>query len=299
MPKPKELIDALVDLPCFNAISNDSSIEISLIEKGQSSVCFYVLFNQQRFFVKRFKSSIINAEHIATKHAAKHNLAPNVIYANDNWLVSEFIEGKSLNDNALTIHDNINTSIKLMVQCHKITVDVPVLDVFNTLDQYSYSDVFSKAQKEHFARVISTIKRSKVSDLVFCHGDINFSNVLVGDKSLLIDFECACLAEAEFDVAMFIAINALSKKEQLYTISFYEKKCNALLSKEKLLSYLQCSYLLNGLWYIERSRSEAKRVNSQSNAVCNNMLFETIGLKQFELFDLISPLEQKLVDVMR
>ncbi len=67
------------------------------------------------------------------------------------------------------------------------------------------------------------------SNDVFCHGDANFSNVIKKENSKkntdnscyqLIDFECACIAPIEYELAMLMAVNEIqsSKTEQIIAL---------------------------------------------------------------------------------
>ena len=56
---------------------------------------------------------------------------------------------------------------------------------------------------------------------VLCHGDANFSNAMqlkypqLNSVAVhkLIDFECACIAPADFDLAMLMAVNEIERAE--------------------------------------------------------------------------------------
>lgn len=72
-------------------------------------------------------------------------------------------------------------------------------------------------------------KKAGQSNDVFCHGDANFSNVIKQENSnntsvephyQLIDFECACIAPIEYELAMLMAVNEFqsNKTEQITTL---------------------------------------------------------------------------------
>ena len=124
---------------------------------------------------------------------------------------------------------------------------------------------------------------------VMCHGDVNFSNIIIDQhsKPWLIDFECAAIGNVEFDIAMFIAINHLPDNYLEYIFDCYQKHNNVSISHSLVQSYLACCYLINGLWYQGKSND----IESGSN-------YLMLANKQYKQFDLLNLSKKKLVKIL-
>lgn len=294
-------LDLIKALPCFQLNSLNNTIEIKRIEEGHSSYCFNVFLNKQRYFVKYVKQEVeVNSEIIASIYTSSAKLSPRVVYSDQHWLVCEYIEGTSLACHKVSINEKITICISLMKQCHKINSELAVVDIIQIITEFCKYSRFTKQQQKILLQVLYEIENIDIKTIhkkqtVLCHGDLNFSNVLVSKKSWLFDFECACSGEIEFDLAMFFAINELTTSQQHFAIKVYCGENLEGLNKKKLNSYLKTAYILNGLWYLNRSRftNNVELENSEFN------IFEQKGLKQLSLFDERFQLPIKLVELMR
>ena len=115
------------------------------------------------------------------------------------------------------------------------------------------SHFLDKTTKSLTASINSLILTSE-SPSILCHGDINFTNILIDNKqrSWLIDFECAQLAPVEFDLAMFIAVNNIATDQVSELVNHYRKLVPTYQPNEQLLTYyLLFSFYINGLWYFD------------------------------------------------
>ena len=258
------LIESLNQLPCFSEISHVTSLD-----SGFSQPCYKVFTSEKNYFVKSspFSSSL---PILLNKLAAKHGLSPAIIYQDDHWLVTDFIEAKHIEG------EHIHCAVNLMVKCHQlpITTELQIshtsVDKLNCLnlchslieqnnfpeEKVSKLKQFALLSHNHLQNVLLEIEKHHAhKQLVGCHGDINFSNVFISSDNTpwLIDFECACLAPAEFDMAMFIAINTLTEQESSDAIKAYQTAnntpLNCLLSNTLIQAYLPLCYLINALWY--------------------------------------------------
>ncbi len=248
-----DLVNQLKSLPCFEAV-----IDISAIEEGHSHHSFIVQTSSATFIAKYFESSRVTAksESTVTIEAAQRNLAPRVHYVCDKWLISEFINASSLSQVAMSVEDKIKVVTQLLVRCHQLTSKVTRLDLTEIVHNIIQSHYFSVQQQQYITALLPKLPLFELqSKLVLCHGDANFSNTLWSEKPMLIDFECVSMADREFDLAMFIAINRLSENEIDNTIKHYQTNANGLIVIDKSLvtRYLNWCYLINGLWYYERS----------------------------------------------
>jgi len=279
-----EIIQQLKLLPCFKQIS-----DIQNIKEGASHCCFKVLTKDGSYFAKYFEGTRTTREieHSVTLLAAKEMFSPVVLYHSNQWLITEYINSSNVIDE-LKITDKVLLAVELISKCHQLTIKLPTL-ALNTILNNVISDL-SLSSKNLFlmSSIITKLPIIKNSQpLVVCHGDVNFSNVIFAKNSFLVDFECASLAEPEYDLAMMIAINLLSESHQAVLCSHYEKINSTILSHSKLTSYLSYCYLINGLWYLLKSRDKGQ---------CELL---NLSLKQFTAFDDLMDLNARYVVEMR
>jgi thiamine kinase-like enzyme len=237
----------LSTLMCFNHIET-----IVPIITGLSSQCYQVNADNKKFFTKKLTTSI---ESTLSVDAALENISPKVIYHDQQWLITEFIDSNDLSSCSQPINEKISMAIKLMAKCHQLkTTSLELLpnEIAHTLINKIH---FSFSQQNELKKIVNQLISSltNTTHLVCCHGDLNFSNILFSSKSevFLVDYECACTAPAEYDIAMFIAVNNLSR-DKLTTITEYYKAHSAININLTLLNnYLLFCYFINSLWYVD------------------------------------------------
>ena len=121
---------------------------------------------------------------------------------------------------------------------------------------------------------LAQLKAGQSND-VFCHGDANFSNVIKKENSKkntdnsryqLIDFECACIAPIEYELAMLMAVNEIQSSKTEQIIALY---CQ-LSSRPHSSNTLQQSRLTN---------KENKTINAAENSmeIVDNLAVSTVN----------------------
>lgn len=272
--------NALKSLPCFKTI-----VAIELLAGGMSHTCVKVMSTKQVFLAKRLNATTAKAEISAALICAEQGLSPSVIYHNEQWLITEFIAGFNLSTSTLTSDEQVSIALDLMTSLHQLALppfskkkavksEIPLVDIKKTITALlAQTSVFSANQKLVLVRLTNLlvneinaqIRRCELAKVV-CHGDINFSNILIGSnnglylsndhinataKPWLIDFECAQLAPIEYDLAMFIAINNIPVDNINAVMTSYMLLApSSQLNKELLTYYILYSYFINGLWYL-------------------------------------------------
>jgi thiamine kinase-like enzyme len=220
--------------------------------------------------------------------------------------VSEFIEGYSLhqfcdNNPNFSLSSKVTLAMYLMAKSHllKASKEHLVINVVKLLTGLVNVIIYTKKQKVELLKIIKKITTFQSSniDLVLCHGDLNDDNIRLSsnfepskltEKIWLVDFECSSLAEAEYDVAMYLAINQLCVSHLDEVVESYQKYSTLKLDREKTKEYLACCYLINGLWYLEAgSESEQDKA------------FSAKGRQQFLLFDQLALAEEKVVPLLQ
>lgn len=241
------MIQRLSTLTCFNHIET-----IVPIVMGLSSQCYQVYADNKVFFAKQLTTT---NESILSVAAASKNISPKVIYHDQHWLITQFIVGENLSLCSQTIDEKILITIKLMAQCHQLVaspIELIPEDITHTLINKTHFSTSQKIELQQIAnQLISSLEHT--THLVCCHGDVNFSNILLSLKSeaLLVDYECACIAPAEYDLAMFIAINGLSKNKITTIVNHYKTHSAIDINITLLNHYLLFCYFINGLWFID------------------------------------------------
>ncbi|WP_143323605.1 phosphotransferase [Cognaticolwellia aestuarii] len=315
--KHKELAIALCQLPCFNSLTVSN---IRVIEAGLSQTCFEVDTAKQRYFAKYIADNYaeVTASELASGYgispkvlyAGKHWLITEFIAAQGlqqvdlaknkkitqtlNLLmqchqidighvqVSQFIASEK--NNAAEAE-----RLKPMKGQQVALSTLPVLNIFAVINALIQQLNLSHLQNqqmtqlsEHLQQNLRHILDEQSTDItqVFCHGDANFSNVLIANNGLLslnnddcflVDFECACIAPAEYDLAMMMAVNGIEankirkicqdylrclgrfKKQNNCSETVENSSVNAIdsvyLSIDLVTRYYEISILINCLWY--------------------------------------------------
>ncbi len=303
------LYDDISKLTCFSG----GACQIQPIETGSSHQCFKVSYHSSthtgltnNYFVKYLTGrDTASTEKIVHSAAAKQGLAPLVIQQCENWLVCEFIDGTSLTSHEGAIKDKVQVALALMVKLHNQVVSenkLAPLNISDIIQQLLITSNLTSAHQLAIKHWLSTIDEqiqllNQHNNLCICHGDVNFSNILIEQikpitqksapinnlqKYWLLDYECASLAPAEFDLAMFIAINNLvthvGEDIQSDVISVYQQLSGHTVNIELLNYYLPCCYLINGLWYQDESQIRANKQFFQLQAQSQLQCFDRFGL---------------------
>lgn len=301
------LVAELVELPCF---VDQKITNVSIIDGGLSQPCFKVTVDNLSYFAKYLANN--NTEAVASTLAAATSIAPAVIYvgnteAGKNWLVTAFIIAQSLDKVAMPNREKLTVLLTLLARCHQINYPnelstraysnkIPSLNLPSTIDKLTQQAQLTLSQQqevkhlkgclEHqLAKVHCQVNEQVRLTNVFCHGDANFSNVLQQSKVTksgneayqLIDFECACIAPIEYDLAMLMAVNDIDISQAETILSQYKKiltfdetednKQSDIVEDLTLISddnltvsaflvtcYYDYSLLINSLWYFSQFR---------------------------------------------
>ena len=139
----------LTKLTCFNRID-----AIAPIAAGLSSQCYQVSADNKIFFAKQVTST---RETVVSLYAASQNISPNVIFHDQDWLVTQYIDGQNLALAQQSIDEKILIAIKLMVQCHQI-VEKPVgLALKEITDELINNAHFSSLQQTELLQVATQL----------------------------------------------------------------------------------------------------------------------------------------------
>jgi len=265
-------MNLLKSLSCF-----DDVVDISPISAGLSHSCFKVITPLQSYFAKRLHLKTAQQELFCSVHTAQFGLSPNIIYHDNDWLVTEFIDGITLDKARLCTNDKLPIALSLMAKLHMLPPqsNTQTLNSINTttlaknlFTNCESLELFQRSTLKNINQILSlTIDKQQghsVAPNVLCHGDINYSNimlvpesgksnrsdVLLDDRSWLLDFECAQLAPVEFDIAMFIAVNNIPFDLVDEVVAHYLEQSPEFIPNYRLLdNYILYSFFINALWY--------------------------------------------------
>jgi len=287
-----QLIQQLTQLPCFDKI-----IQVHMLYSGLSAQTFKVQTQQGEFFAKHIDAGLyVSTEVQCNLITAAQGLTPNVIYYNKQWLVSDFIQGENIANLTMCLDDKLDIVTSLMVSLHQQSINLPPLNIKQTITDLLNPLYYQPTQIILLRKIAHQLDLSiQVKPNYVCHGDANFSNVLLAknenNKPYLVDFECACKADIEFDLAMLLAINNLDKSSYKAAFYYYESH-STLYRKTKIntdlvMRYLGFSFLINALWFYNRFQQNS------TNTYYNR------AKQQFSLFDNLNIFDAKLNEQMR
>lgn len=266
------MLKSLSALPCFNQVTS-----VSVITGGLSNPCFKVAADGACYFAKFTNEQRLSNELKLAKTAEIRGITPSVYYHDEQWFISHYIEGENLAIKQLPLIKKITTSIALMIQFHQLSTSNPEYINAETINPLSITDtVNGLLRPDHKAALITALntiaheldafvapEMHKTSNkMVCCHSDINFSNVLSDNeqRAWLIDFEFACFAPIEFDLAMLLAVNNIPDPLINFSIDAYEQQTKITVDTKLLGQLLLFCYLINGLWYYNMSLDDAVSV---------------------------------------
>jgi thiamine kinase-like enzyme len=264
----QDLVDSLQSLPYFEASHID---HILPLEGGYSHEVYRVESTsiqgrKSTSVAKRVSGRSTRAtEAKATKVAFEQGIGAELLYANEHWLVTAYFDGVSLNNSKLSIDEKLSVSLKLLSKMHRSFFEhkylvgyVSLLNVSLVLDQLITSSTRHQNDKDTLRQIATDFSvETGDSQLVYIHGDCNFSNVLVRSEqnyqqgAYLIDFEAVSLAEPEYELGMLLAVNRIDIKHLVRCLHLYHS--NVSICADKVTRYSVISCIINGLWYEQQA----------------------------------------------
>lgn len=307
-----QLIAKIQQLPCFV----DYDCHIEPISAGLSHYCFKVVgisqpstektAEKRQYFVKSLIHHCGTAanEIAVARQASKSGCAPAIVFQSSGWLVTEYIAGETLDNKRLPLNEKIVTAMTLLAKLHQIkpTKDIVSLSLQELINHQITLSVFNDNTISLLHQINQQISQfNKVTNKVLCHGDLNFSNIIIDQQSdsWLIDFECSLTGCAEFDLAMFIAINDVSLDLLPFVVKQYQQASvgseTSSVNQRLILSYVSCCFLLNGLWYTSQGLTiENKNAENFPQSHRKSVHYSALAKQQFQRFDQLKLTENKL-----
>ncbi len=245
-------------VPIFKKIK-----KINKVDGGITNQNFKItLNNNKKYFVricKEIPEHLIKRENEinASIAASEIGVSPNVIYSNNELIVFNFIEGKTLSEN--DIHKNLLEIVKLLKKVHKnipkkITGASQIFWVFHVIRHYKNfleknNSKYKKMLKDLILKSEKIEKNSAPFDIVYSHNDLLAANFIKKNKKLfLVDWEYAGYNTPLFDLGGLSSNNNFSKQqERLLLENYFEKKVSSSLM-HKFYCMKTASLLRETMW---------------------------------------------------
>ncbi len=245
-------------VPIFKKIK-----KINKVDGGITNQNFKItLNNNKKYFVricKEIPEHLIKRENEinASIAASEIGVSPNVIYSNNELIVFNFIEGKTLSEN--DIHKNLLEVVKLLKKVHKnipkkITGASQIFWVFHVIRHYKNfleknNSKYKKMLKDLILKSEKIEKNSAPFDIVYSHNDLLAANFIKKNKKLfLVDWEYAGYNTPLFDLGGLSSNNNFSKQqERLLLENYFEKKVSSSLM-HKFYCMKTASLLRETMW---------------------------------------------------
>ena len=169
-------------------------------------------------------------EEAAQRAAHAAGLAPRVVYARDDLLACDFIEGRALT--AADLRRRIETLVMILRRCHlhvgkRLRGEAAAAWVFHTLRNHAHELAATNhplsSQGLRLRSIIETLEEAQAPmRMVFGHADLTPDNFLDdGERLWLIDWERAGFGAAVFDLANLSANAAFSDADDKVLLETY------------------------------------------------------------------------------
>ncbi len=254
---------SLAALPCFDDIVIEA---ITPFPSGLSHKVFKVnCFDRKQGTNYHLVAKLLDGHKTGAKEASvttymtKFQLAPDVVFSNKQWIITQYLPGVALANANLSIQQKLELSTKLLSKLYRCDNNEELIGL-QSFDPIPY--VISLIQASRFsqsikANLLTMVNEHSVDmsrlDKVVIHGDANFNNFIFdeAEKSLqIIDFEASSYSTREYDIAMLFAVNCIPTR----TMHLVQKD-GTIFSKISMVTvtrYLVISCLINALWYFEQ-----------------------------------------------
>jgi thiamine kinase-like enzyme len=169
-------------------------------------------------------------EYQAALIAGQADIGPEVVYfiEPDGFLITRFINGRSILPNELRQPENIQRVVQMLQKIHSVEHFPGVFDAFQVVRDYTEIARRYRVQfPENFDWLIQQMRQAeavlmtRTRSLHPCHNDMVNANFLLAEKLYLLDWEYAGMGDIFFDLANFSNNHELSEEEDLFLLDCY------------------------------------------------------------------------------
>ncbi len=153
--------------------------------------------------------------------AAKQDLAPEVVFAHpgSGLIVTRYLAGQSLDVKALS-GSLMRQLASLLRAVHALPRSGRSFDAVAAARRYL--DALQGQHRRTGKRCLEILARgTEVRSVTLCHNDLVHSNIILGDRLRLIDWEYACDNDPLFDLATIVAHHELDESEAGQLLAAY------------------------------------------------------------------------------
>lgn len=213
----------------------------------------------------------------AHKYAADNGFAPALAYVDPElkFTVMDFIEGRMLT--RADLHDkSVITSLGgLLARLHQYKGDFNKHRSQNDRARKHYERAVKKGVAmpstlyKMYEEFIRQGRQSEEKDLVLCHGDLNASNIIVGNNGrlYLIDWPSATLDDRYSDLGYLTFLNGMSDPEsKLFLQAYFGRHATLKEWKKFKQAQKRTSFLTAVIWF-DFSESEQDKLTPMSERV--------------------------------
>ena len=191
---------------------------------------------------------------------APYNLAPRFLDHDKeaNLVIYEKIVGTSM-----APHPNKKNLYEIALKLrdlHSIKIDNYEYELFEEKIEKYFLTIGEQAQDSVSKNAKSFIKKvtADKSKLVFCHNDLNLSNIIYAEKIYFIDWDYAGLNHPYFDIATLLNALDLSQDEVKYFLNSYTGTHNTI-DLDALDSFKKLALYVEYLWIVATASNEDEK----------------------------------------
>jgi|TARA_B100001079_G_scaffold241800_1_gene227496 tRNA A-37 threonylcarbamoyl transferase component Bud32 len=189
----------------------------------------------------------------AIREANMQGIAPQVVFATDEVLITEFVDGTNL-----TLSDLASVG-GLFARIHGMSVEIAPLDLGTYLQDVASRTVLDLAVSSCVEKIIEIMPDP--GSKVLCHQDLLLENIIDTDHGVMvIDWEFARMSDAAFDIAVFSSTYNLDDEQLAKLLSGYRGNESSMFHRVR--DHENIYALIEILWWQLRGRRLDKKIES-------------------------------------
>ena len=152
-----------------------------------------------------------------------------------------------------------------------IKIDNYEYELFEEKIEKYFLTIGERAQDSVSKNAKSFIKKvtADKSKLVFCHNDLNLSNIIYTDNIYFIDWDYAGLNHPYYDIATLLNALDLSQDEEKYFLNSYTGTHNAM-DLDVLDSFKKLALYVEYLWIVATASNEDDKYRDRKSTRLNS-----------------------------
>jgi thiamine kinase len=228
---------------------------------GDVNQSYKLVTGDSLYFLKTFEQDHLIASnrqeiYLLQAQLALLGIAPLPIYLSDKqeFQVEQWVDKPCLTDTGFSRTEQIYELACALSEIHKLEIPAKKLDLPSIWQGYFDSAKPSETNllMEKLERCGQIWQDSCQQDQVLCHNDLAMGHVMLGQQSLVLDWEYAAIGNRYFDLASCATINKFGHADKLLLQRNYSECTGLPLQEVQQQMKVQCQLveLTNQLWYI-------------------------------------------------